>query len=294
VRSEASPAIVHIHRGIDRERGGTKGTKSGLARRFGIEPAILPLLSAMRKEQCGTGRVIRKMPRMRDLAEGLRNFLTLAGVTRAELHTTDRTRKALTWHDLRATGITWMAIRGDDALHIQHRAGHSSFSTTQGNIRQAEAVREAFGSVFPALDMLIETTERSNERSNLAPLQSWRRGIYSRNSAERAGFEPAPETSAKALENKAVLARDTATVSAAPATARHRSTPADTSVATAAASPARLLPASDVELERAIVEAVTAGAFDVARVLAAQLEDRRRAAVPSNVVPLRGRVDSQA
>ena len=127
---------------------------------------------------------------MRDLAEGLRNFLTLAKVTRAELFTTDRTRKALTWHDLRATGITWMAIRGDDPLHIQHRAGHTSFATTQGYIRQAEAVRAGFGDVFPNLDKLANP-EQSKCLSKLDPRQSWRHGIYARTSAERAGFEPA-------------------------------------------------------------------------------------------------------
>jgi integrase len=183
--------IVHIHRGIDRERGGTKGTKTGLARRFAVERAALPLLRAMHEEAGGVGRVVPRMPRMRDLAEGLRNFLKLANVTRPELHESDQTRKALTWHDLRATGITWMAIRGDDPLHIQHRAGHTSFSTTQGYIRQAEAVRTGFGDVFPSLETLAKTTERSNERSKVDPQQSWRRGIYSRKSAERAGFEPA-------------------------------------------------------------------------------------------------------
>jgi hypothetical protein len=141
----------------------------------------------MHEESGGVGHVVRHMPRMRDLAEGLRNFLTLANVTRYELHHTDETRKALTWRDLRATGITWMAIRGDDALHIQHHAGHSSFSTTQGYIRQAEAVRKGFGDVFPALDLLV----KSAERSKLEASQSWRRGIYSRKPAERAGFESA-------------------------------------------------------------------------------------------------------
>jgi integrase len=187
---ELERGIVHIHRGIDRERGGTKGTKTGIARRFAVERAALPLLKVMNKEGAGVGRVAR-MPRMRDLAEGLRNFLQLAGVKRYELLHTDQTRKALTWHDLRATGITWMAIRGDDPLHIQHRAGHSSFSTTQGYIRQAEAVREGFGEVFPSLATLASSTEQSNPRSNLDASQSWRRGIYSRKSAERAGFEPA-------------------------------------------------------------------------------------------------------
>ena len=42
--------------------------------------------------------------------------------------------------------------------------------------------------------------------------------------------------------------------------------------------------ATDAELERAIIDAVTAGAFDVARVLAARLEGRRRGGV---VVPIR-------
>ncbi len=183
--------IVHIHRGIDRERGGTKGTKTGLARRFAVERAALPLLHAMHDKSGGAGSLVPRMPRMRDLAEGLRNFLQTAGVKRYELHHTDQTRKALTWHDLRATGITWMAIRGDDPLHIQHRAGHTSFATTQGYIRQAEAVRDGFGDVFPPLDPLVGTTERSNERSKLDTSQSWRRGIYSRKLAERAGFEPA-------------------------------------------------------------------------------------------------------
>jgi integrase len=186
--------IVHIHRGTNRERGGSKGTKTGIARRFAIEPAILPVLRVMHAESGGAGRVVPAMPRMRDLAEGLRNFLQLARVTRAELHKSTPTRKAMTWHDLRATGLTWLAIRGDEPLKIKQRAGHSAFSTTEGYVRQAEAVRSDFGDVFPPLALLVdaaETTERSKERSKWLARQSWRRGIYSRKPAERAGFEPA-------------------------------------------------------------------------------------------------------
>lgn len=50
-------------------------------------------------------------------------------------------------------------------------------------------VRPGFGSVFPALDALIATTERSDEGSKMTIRQGWRCGIYSRKSAERAGFE---------------------------------------------------------------------------------------------------------
>jgi hypothetical protein len=68
------------------------------------------------------------MPRNRDLAEGLRTYFEVAGGIRADLHTTDATRKVMTFHNLRATGPTWLAIRGDDPLKIKQRAGHSSFA----------------------------------------------------------------------------------------------------------------------------------------------------------------------
>lgn len=77
--------------------------------------------------------------------------------TRAALHVgaKDQTRKRIGWHDLRATGITWRAVRGDDPLKIQRAAGHTELSTTQGYIRTAEDVREGvgegFGEVFPPL-----------------------------------------------------------------------------------------------------------------------------------------------
>jgi hypothetical protein len=43
---------------------------------------------------------------------------------------------------------------------------------------------------------------------------------------------------------------------------------------------------TDTELERAIVQAVTMGLGDVARTLAARLEERRRVTLPANVVPM--------
>jgi integrase len=44
---------------------------------------------------------------------------------------TDVTRQRLRFHDLRGTGHTWMAIRGDAPLKIQERAGHRTFEMTQ-------------------------------------------------------------------------------------------------------------------------------------------------------------------
>jgi integrase len=149
---------IHIHRALDRETGKTKATKTKHPRRFSIEPALLPLLKAMHKESGGEG-VVCSLPSMRDMARGLRRWLWHANVKRAELHVSTPTRKAMTFHDLRATGITWMAIRGDDPLRIQQRAGHEDFATTQGYVREAENIREGFGDVFPVLpESLLKPT----------------------------------------------------------------------------------------------------------------------------------------
>ena len=140
---------IHVHRSLDTKRGqGLKSTKSAVARRVPIEQALLPLLQSM-KESAKGERVI-ELPKAH-LARPLRVYLKSAGIKRGELFVTDGTRKAVTFHDLRATGITWCAVRGDDALKIKQRAGHASFSTTEGYIREAENLREGFGEVFPPL-----------------------------------------------------------------------------------------------------------------------------------------------
>ncbi|CAN96436.1 hypothetical protein predicted by Glimmer/Critica [Sorangium cellulosum So ce56] len=159
--------IIHVHRSLDRE-GSAKSTKTGTTRRFTIEPALMPLLRAMHAESGGRGRVIQ-LPDDRHLARALRGLMTTARLDRCELYAADATRKSMTWHDLRATGITWLAIRGDDPLKIMQRAGHAGFQTTQGYIREAEAVRAGFGDVFPPL-----------------PLSLWEGGVSSGNRPESA------------------------------------------------------------------------------------------------------------
>jgi integrase len=145
-------AIIHVHRAIDRERKIEKSTKGKQARRFSVEPEIAPLLRVIHGEAKTAGSTkLTAMPPVEDLSTGLREDLRLAGVDRAERFVSDKTRKNITFHDLRATGLTWMAVRGDDPLKIKHRAGHVDFSTTEIYIREAEQVRDGFGEVFPAL-----------------------------------------------------------------------------------------------------------------------------------------------
>lgn len=148
--------VIHIHRARNREETADKGTKSKAARRFAVEPAILPLLRAMHAERGERTHVIA-LPNDKHLARDFRQWLTEAEVTRAELHDATPTRKAITFHDLRASGLTWMAVRGDDPLKIMQRAGHADFQTTQIYIREAEAVRDGFGDVFPPLPSCLHS-----------------------------------------------------------------------------------------------------------------------------------------
>jgi len=145
---------MHIHRSKDEQRGrGTHATKTSAARRVPIEANLRPLLAAMHAESKGRGSVV-ELP-SDGLSDKLRFYLRRTGVDRADLHTSDATRKAITFHDLRATGITWCAVRGDDPLKIMQRAGHADFETTRIYLREAENLSAGFGEVFPALPSLL-------------------------------------------------------------------------------------------------------------------------------------------
>ena len=216
-------ASAHIHRGADRDHKRVKATKSGVARRIPLESEILPLLRAMRAEAGVVGRVFPTMPVEQDLADNLRKDLKAAGVTREELFVTDATRKNMTFHDLRATGITWAAVRGDELSKIQRRAGHTTPGTTDLYIREADAIRQGFGEVFPPLPTELlggaegappvepggnRSGNRSGEMENGPEPQRFRAVTLVRGG----GLEPprcyslAPQASASA--NSAILATD--------------------------------------------------------------------------------------
>jgi integrase len=141
--------VIQINKAIDRETGKVKSTKSGETRRIPIEQELRPLLERLHADAMGE-RVLW-MPDNEDRAVMLRQHLDQAGVKRADLFADNDRQKHVTFHDLRATGITWMAVRGDDPLRIKQRAGHSSFSTTEMYIREAENLVAGFGEPFPPL-----------------------------------------------------------------------------------------------------------------------------------------------
>ena len=162
---------IHVHRAkSSRGKRSLKPTKTETARRIPIDPSLMPLFRAMYDEAKGTAAAPRgallTLPASGQLSVKLKVYLRRVGIERADLFTSDETRKAITFHDLRATGITWCAVRGDDALKIKQRAGHASFSTTEGYIREAENMRAGFGDVFPALpaDLLMSGPIRPTPR----------------------------------------------------------------------------------------------------------------------------------
>jgi integrase len=161
--------VLSITRAFNQNTKKLEQTKTGATRRFAVEPALLPLLRAMHTEAGGKGPVVALAPQG-NMARKLRAYLKMAGVTRPELYDGTSTRAPVTWHDLRATGATWMAVRGDDPLKIKQRCGHTTFATTEIYIREALAVREGFGDVFPTLPgCLLDLPEVSDEVSDFGP-----------------------------------------------------------------------------------------------------------------------------
>jgi integrase len=253
-------ARVTFHRALRRD-GSEKGTKTGNVRTVPIEPTLLPLLGALREAAGGVGRVV-DLPHDTALADVLRDALRAAGVQRAELFGSTKTRKQITWYDLRASGVTWRAIRGDNPIAIMHQAGHSDFKTTQLYIREAQAIGADFGEVFPRLPTeLYETVSSASiqlpnelpEASQLLETVVGRQGLETEEkAAETAGFEG--------------IRPDDSHDDRAPTT--------DVNATTA--------PAGGT-LDEAIAAAARAGRWDVVVLLGRELEARRFAASP-NVV----------
>ncbi len=189
--------IVLVHCQEDDE-GATRTTKGKRSRRFAIEPTLLPLLRAMHVKAGGKGHIFPNVPVEKHLAPMLRRHLKVARIVRADLFASDETRTQLRFHDLKASGVTWMALRGDDPHRIMHRAAHRSFSTTQGYIREAEAVRDGFGEVFPALPESLILSVFSPERvganghayGTVSVFRSGRRDLNPRQRAPKARALP--------------------------------------------------------------------------------------------------------
>jgi integrase len=154
---------VLIHQSVDADTGEVKPTKTKDVRKVPIEPALLPLLRKMHEEAAGEGRVVAAMPPREEWAERLRKYLGWASVTRADLFADDATRRQLSFHDLRHTGITWRAVRGDEPLKVMRAAGHDDLRTTQRYINEAQTFEgPSFGEPFPTVPLELLSIFGSN------------------------------------------------------------------------------------------------------------------------------------
>jgi integrase len=150
--------VITIAETYDRRAGADReGTKGGAARQVPIRSELLPLLEAMHEESGGSGYVCT-LPSLRDMARGLRRWLDRAGVKREQLHFGSTVSKKLRWHDLRATGLTWLAVEGRNATEIRDVAGHTQTSMTDRYMRSAGVLRGGrFGAPFPPLPAALLT-----------------------------------------------------------------------------------------------------------------------------------------
>jgi hypothetical protein len=93
------------------------------------EVEVVPFeLRAMHRECAGRARAV-EMPRHRDLAEKLRELLKVAGVRRPKLFISDKTRINLRFHDLRASAVTWMTVRGNSPAPVMKSRGQEDWET---------------------------------------------------------------------------------------------------------------------------------------------------------------------
>lgn len=275
--------IVNVHRALDRSRPGmVKATKTGTARRFRIEPNLVPLLRLMREEARGGAETAQGpvFPRLKltGRSEKLRMFLRRAKVNRPELHANaaDRTRKPLGWHDLRASCATWLAVRGEEPLKIMQRLGHRNFNTTMLYVREAEQLREGFGEAFSPLPAaMLQSAPTALGASNIdrisitedLSLRNHRAGHGTR----RLSVGPEPQdTSGDSYSPPPPRVLDAEGKSANPRPAIEK----------AIESPAASEAASDpveTALADALTRAATAGAWDAVSQLTTELKARREA-----------------
>jgi integrase len=143
---------IRISKQIDRRTGVTRLTKTQRVRNIDIEPELVPLLEWLIEDAKARGRErLLRMPPDEDRARLLRKHLRVAGCTREDLEADDAMRAPIVFHNLRDTCLTWMAVRGDDPLRIQWRAGHTDFKMTEHYIKEGRRLAPGFGTPFSGL-----------------------------------------------------------------------------------------------------------------------------------------------
>ena len=120
-----------------------------------IHPRLRPLALTMHREGLSQpfSWAIPLIKRDKGLAEMLRRDLITAGVTRRELHESPHGSAALRFHDLRATGATWLRMEDYTMEQVAQRL-RDTVTVAQGYVRPFDgpaAMRGDYGRPFPTL-----------------------------------------------------------------------------------------------------------------------------------------------
>jgi len=273
--------VVHVTKAYDEETKQTKApkTRNGV-RDVPIPATLVPLLQRLANGRQPGDPLLPVMARRSawERARSFRAHLVKAKVTRPRLTADNPREEPVDFRSLRDSGITWLALSGVDVAKIQRRCGHDDIATSLGYVKLAEDIAGHVGEPFPPLPEELVGAFQSESAS------------FSQKPLDYAGKQwPLRDLKAPAKRRES-----------SPENARSASPQADPEVVNVASPttfqtekrPSGLIlpasdPTSDSDLERAIVNAVMRGLDDVARVLAAQLQERQRSRVGANVVPLR-------
>lgn len=141
-------------------------TKTGRLRVVQIEPNLVPLLRILMSGKNENDRLLLVRAHNR-CAISLRADLTIAGCTRDAIHTDDEMRQHLTFHNLRDTCLTHMAVRRDPPQDVQWRAGHTTPAMTEKYIANARYQAGAnFGTPLGPLPKCILVPDVASTRDD--------------------------------------------------------------------------------------------------------------------------------
>ncbi len=154
--STSPTRAITIAKQADRKskgRKGTKATKTKRVRTVDIEPHMLRARGVAREStRKGRGSACSTCPRPRT-APSYSGATSAPWASSARRSTSSVTplQRAIVFHDLRDTGLTHMAVRGDSPIAIQWAGGHTDFKTTQGYIARGQVEARRIGEPLPPL-----------------------------------------------------------------------------------------------------------------------------------------------
>ncbi len=166
------------------EQKDTTKTPAGV-RYIPIEAELMPLMRTLCEAAPEPDDYLfATMPPPEDWADTFRAHLKRAGIDRQKLFEDTPTVKQITLYDLRASGITWRTLRGDDPRVIQAAAGHEKYATTEIYVRTAQVFKGRVGVPFPPLPEVLRS------RDLITFLRNSRSGLFSAGKpASPRGFE---------------------------------------------------------------------------------------------------------